>query len=271
MVTGLRGLASALAFVFLCLAPTAFSREHDANVVVSSTTFRPATLEVKDKFYRDYLSGADEAIRLTYVDRWRYHEIQSAFHQPRANRIHLDIATLTSPGIGPTETDVRSEFARAAFRMRIDAAIRKFMSDDRAKNIRKAQQFVEALRTQNMNVSFSKEPDAAQLRMGYDVLSDVSRLEYVKGTAGMGFYHGTFMASLTGSKPMNEAFTFNSWKNFNNGIPNIYAGYAFGTKSIQGGLTKNLNRSTVAELMAIKPTADNGVPDSVLLRMTYTF
>ncbi len=272
MVTGIGRLAFAMAVAILCLAVTAFSQDVTSATVVSSTLFRPAHLEVKDKLYRDYFSGADDAIRTSYSDRWRYHEIQSGFYQRRSTDIHLDIATFSNPSIGPSEANVREEFARAAFRMRIDALIRKLMTDDRAKNLRRAQQFVEALRVQSVKVSDSKDPASppAEMRWGYDILGDTARLEYLKGTAGVGLYHQKFFGQVFSSRRL-EALSLNSWKESKGTLPSASLGYVFGDKAVRANLWKYLNSAVRADLSGVKAVASNGVPDSVLMSVTYTF
>lgn len=265
---GLGWLASGLAL--LCLLPKAFGQAGEMPlVVVSSTLFRPPTVQVQDKFYRDYLAGADEAIRLTYFDRWQFHEMQSTYHQPHSSDVHMDIATFTLSDVGPQEAQVRAEFARTAFRMRLDALFRKFLTTDKGRTIRQAQAVLNNLKAQSVRVSEAAE--AAEIRLGYDVISDSSRLEWIKGSAGAGLYHGTFLRSLTGGAPLTQALGFNAWKNFNNGLPSASLGYVFGGKYLQGGLAKSLSPVVRTELLAVKPTENNGVPDSVLLRMTYTF
>jgi hypothetical protein len=239
------------------------------SVVLSTTLFRPPAVEPADKIYRDYFAGADEAIRLTYLDRWRFHELQSAYFLQRSNQVHLDIGAISNSNVGPLESDVRNEFARTAFRMRLESAFRQFLAHERAAGVRRAHKAVENLKAQNVRVS--DEPGAAEIRMGYDVLSDTSRLEYVKGTLGAGLYHNAFLTAVSGSRPFSESLSLRVWKDFNNGLPSPYLSYAVGGRYVEAGLSKYFQPTVRGEVIAVKPTAGSGASDSVLLRMTYTF
>ncbi len=263
-------LALALSLAFVCPGAQA-QDERDTNaVVVSATLFRP-NLEPKDKFYRDYLAGADEAIRLTYSDRWRFHETQSSFYRAQGGQAHLDIGSFSRPSIGPSEADARKDFASTAFKMRLDATFRAFLASDRGKGVRRAQQAIENIKAQT--VRMSDEPSAAEIRMGYDLLSDSARLEYVKGTLGAGAYQTTFLNSFTNrrGKPFGQALSFQVWKEFKNGLPSPILGYSVGGGYVQGTLWKNFNPAVRGELIAVRPVKNNGQTDSVLMRMIYTF
>lgn len=243
-------------------------RETDA-VVVSSTLFRPSALEVEDKFYRTYVAGPDETLRLMYQDRWRYHEIQGNYLAP--GQAHMDIGANTRPGVGPSEIEVRSEFARAAFKMRVDNAIRHLLASPQAKEVRKAQAFVENLKAQSVRTS--NEPDAGEFRMGYDLITDYARFEYVKGTAGIGAYQTTFLNSFTNrrGKPFGQALSLNVWKEFKNGMPSPSLGYNVGGGYLSGVLSKPFSPSVRGELIGVHPVGNSGQEKSMLLRMTYTF
>lgn len=262
-------LYQALFIALTCVGP-AFAQDRETTAVtVTSNLFRPATLEVQDKFYRDNLSGADDAIRMIYSDRWRFHDTQLGYYQPRNQPVHLDIGTFSRPGVGPSEADVRKEFANAAFRMRIDSAFRKFLASEKGSGVRSVHQFVEGFKAQTVKVS--NDPKAAEIRMGYDVLSDVSRLEYVKGGTGAGFYHGTFMSSLTGSKPLLAAATFRVWQDFGVGKPVASLGYVVGGRYFQGSVSKALTPAVTGELIGTRPAYRDASPSSILARMTYRF
>lgn len=163
--------------------------EHSSELV----TKQPET-KVEDVVYRSYFEGVDGRITTLYQDQFSQHE-QNLQFRSSSWRGEFISNSISSGGV-QYDWQVREQFARQVFRMRVDQGIRETLKTLRqSPAIAKAQGAIESLQNMSVPVSSSNGRPAGQLRMGYDLYSDSSKVEYVGGTVDLGVYKNGLLSS----------------------------------------------------------------------------
>lgn len=163
--------------------------EHSTELV----TKQPET-KAEDVVYRSYFEGVDGRITTLYQDQFSQHEQNLPFRSS-SWRGEFISNSISSGGV-QYDWQVREQFARQVFRMRVDQGIRETLKNLRqSPAIAKAQGAIESLQNVSVSVSDSDGRTAGQLRMGYDLYSDSSKLEYVGGSVDLGVYKNGLLAS----------------------------------------------------------------------------
>lgn len=241
--------------------------------------FRPNTLKARDAVYREYFSAPDGGIRQAYLDRWRYHDLQIRFYQNNLGS-HLDIGTLSRPGIGPQEQAVRNEFASMVMRMRLESAVKAYFASENRPALRKAHQMVEKVKSVRVKTGSAESAASGEsggggvqgeFRFGYNLIQDTSHLEYIIGSTGAGFYHGNFMSSLTGGSPFISTLSFQVSQELGTSLPRAVMGYAFDGRYLSTSLIRTFSPQVTGQLYTIQPLQGSTATSSVNLQVVYTF
>lgn len=218
------------------------------------TLYRPSHYQEETQFYQDYFAPFDRRIVKDYSDRWQYHETQINYYASTSWRFeHISPGSMN----GPYEASVREEFARQVLRQRIDAAIRKyFEAPERARDLKRARKALDE--TKNYKVSLSSAPPGtkeqrAEMRVGYDVFTDVSKIEYLQGPMQVGFYYPRFLNTLMGAPSSGEPLSMRLGADFGPSFPRTSLNYRLNGDSLETSFTKNLARNVDGQLLSAQP------------------
>lgn len=227
---------------------------------------RPSDWKDEDAVYKEYFSATDERVKTTYNDRWHYQEMQLPYASTSYHHEHLDIGSTNYYGHAPYEGDVRHDFAQQVVRLRVDSAIRTYFAPkERGGAIKSAQQTLTKLGNLPLKVSDAK--GGGEFRIGYDVFSNSSKLEYVQSGMQAGLYQSTFL----GTAGRFDAMTFRMTANPGLGLPSARLNYAMDGSVVEGGLSKPLSSSVTTDLISRHPVHSPVIPHSYQLVVSYRF
>lgn len=284
-------LRSACAFAVFCLCATssfakkpvkkAVSREAAAIRKIKAeeqpvgtlgaTFLKPSPLAPEDAFYRRMFSKTDDGIYRQYQDRWSYHEMQIRYAATEWNYEHLSIGSLDFYGRAPYEGDVRREFAQQVLRVRLDSALRESLKGtEGARAVQKAQQAVDQIKNAPVvKVGGGEHP--GEFRVGYDVLSDASKLEYVKGEWLAGIYHPHLLSALTGQRAGQPDLSLRLSAAFKHPLPSASISYQPGTRLVEASLARQLSRTVATRVLSSTPTSGGAAVSSYRVEVSYQF
>jgi hypothetical protein len=231
----------------------------------------PSPLEPEDAFYREFVAGGDARVEREYQDRWAYQEKEMPYAGIRNGNEHVTLGTTETFGHGPYEGDVRRQFADRVLRIRTDAAIRAYFAPkDRAGGLKSAKQAIDKVKSVPMKLGGGENP--GQIYMGYDLFTDASKLEYVKGSLRTGFYHAHLFSALTGRQ--NNKLDSLSWQvsaSVGQGLPSTNLIYALNGSAIEGSIGQQLSRTVTASIYSRHPVQDQTIPHSYQFTIGYSF
>jgi len=156
---------------------------------------KKSEVKAEDPIYQAFFGQPDHQIALIYQDQWAQHESNLPFRSSSWRGEFL--SNSVSGGSVLYDWQAREQFARQVFRMRVDHGVREYLKTFKhAQAINKARSTLESL--QNVSVSLGNQPGrpATQVKLGYDVLSDSSKLEIVGGLVDVGVYKSQTLANL---------------------------------------------------------------------------
>lgn len=217
------------------------------------TLHRPSHYQEETQFYQDYFAPFDQRIVTDYSDRWQYHETQIHYASTSWRFEHISPGSMN----GPYEASVREEFARQVLRQRIDVAIRKyFEAPERARDLKRARKALDE--TKNYKVSLSSAPPGtkqqrAEIRVGYDVFTDVSKFEYLQGPMQVGFYYQRFLNTVMGAPSSRAPLSMRLGADFGPNFPQASLNYRLNGDSFETSFTKNLARNVDGQLLSAQP------------------
>ncbi len=208
---------------------------------------------VQDWLYQNYVSSTDGSLARSYADTWRYHEMQTRFSPLDQNGVEFQqMGALTVIG----ESDMRKQFASGVLRTRIDAMIRNAFTPRNVpahlkRQVQRVQQQMNQVK--NTTVSFSKAKNAPRLQLGYDVLTDFSKMEIVAETWGAGIYHARFVSSLSGGA-LPDSLAVRVSASLGRDLPSATITYLPYGNAIQGSLSRWLSPKLNAAIVTTIPT-----------------
>ncbi|MBY0370022.1 hypothetical protein K2X33_05005 [bacterium] len=235
----------------------AIARASDGTIERLMTLSAPKS---EDWLYKDYFAAPDDGIERSYTDTWRYHDRQS----PYLSSGRLGEFYQIGGGTGLVqENAVRSNFADGVMRQRAETAFRSLLNP---KNVpeemrQRVQSVQEGLnKVKNTSVNLSKEPGSAQLSVGYNFISDSSKLELNAPRWGAGVYHTRLMGGLTTSSFSNGLILRVSAQPIAQ-LPTASLAYYPGASAVEGALSGQINPSVRASVSTVVST-DRNRPDS---------
>jgi len=197
--------------------------------------FPPSQYEPQTSFYAQHLAQGDPEIR-------RLHWGQSAIPFPAAG----------APGISP---DSRS-LAERVFMLRLSSGLRSYFAQNPAmKDFERAHRAIERVRRSSVRLggpSNANEPPT-ELRFGYDLYSDASRLEIGRGAFGAGLFHPRLFGALSGRSGMVSSASFQVKVAPSAGIPNVGVSLRLDGSAVETWISHPLGRSVHANLATASP------------------
>jgi hypothetical protein len=245
--------------------PSGCKMGEECTPVVDMLT-RPKEYKDEDAFYREYFAPTDAKVEREYMDRWRYHDTQINYTGAYRPVEHLAIGTCDTS----YEADVRRQFAEQVMRMRMDAAVRTYFApSDRAAGFKSAEQALNKVKS--MPIRMGNNPSSGEMRFGYDVLSDASKLEYKQGAVQAGFYHPHLVGALSGGQSKIDLLSMRMTANPGKGLPSASMNLAMNGNLVEASIAKPLSPTVTTELLSRYPLRDQTIPCSYMLRLTYRF
>ena len=234
----------------------------------------------RDALYQEYFAKLDGQILSSYLARWDYHERQTAWNLMQPKDKHFAEASLDNYRY-QKEQPLRSDFAAQVLRLRLNNAIDTQLRKFSLREISTAHKNLKATldKVQNVPIVFSKPTPSSsvvneksgELRIGYDVLNDHSKLEYVKSWVDIGLYYPRFLSSLLGSgekfKLMNMAVT----SNWSSTLPRATLSYPLGLGHCNASLSKPISTGLTAEILTSTPLLDSGTQHRGEMRLIINF
>ncbi|MBI4402656.1 MAG: hypothetical protein HY537_00755 [Deltaproteobacteria bacterium] len=232
---------------------------------------RPNGYHDSDYLYREYFQPLDHQIQLNYLDQWRYHDMQMPFASMAWKHEHLSVGTMDYYRHAPAEETVRKTFASAVLRLRFDAAIRSYVTaPGRAPELRRVHQAIENMR--NVTINTGGKGNGGEFRVGYDVFSDASKLEYSAGSLEAGLYYSEFLSSFSQLNRQMELMSMRLRAIVGGGLPTASFGYQLAGTALETGLSKPLSTSVEAQIVSVQPLRKEAAPpQSIECRLIYNF
>ena len=202
---------------------------------------RPAGYRDEDSFYREYYSALDDRIEDAYLDAWTYTEKPASWH---------------------------NDFAQQVLRLRVDATWKSYFAPkDRAVTLKRVHKVIHEMR--DMPVRLSDEPGGGggELKFGYDVFTDASKVEYSHGALQAGVYHPHLMSALTGSKPALDVLSLRV------SYSGMRLAYTVGGDSVEAAVSRSLAEGVSGEIVSSHPLRQDvpGLQSRYELRLSFGF
>jgi len=208
---------------------------------------KPQSREPEDNLYQTYFGGIDNRIALLYKDQWGQQEQSLPF---RASSWRGEYIT-NSVNSGTTTYDwqERQKFAAQVFRMRIDQGVREYLKNfKQSATLAKAQGAIASL--QNVALTSSKETGSkAQIRLGYDLFTDSSKLEYVGGAVDLGVYKNRMVANPTDGSSALMTMT----KDLGSSVGRASVTVPLSADHVQTSISKQLSATIATSLSSTQP------------------
>lgn len=203
-------------------------------------------VEPADHVYKTYFESLDSRITLLYQAQWQNHDQNLPFRSTSWRGEFIS----NSAQSGTYDWEARQQFAHQVFRMRVDQGIREAAKTLKHSHfVAKAQSALEALKEVSVPVSSDPKKSSAQLRMGYDLITDSSKIEYVGGVIDMGVYKSAFLAD-----PGNSQRTLmNVSSDLGPELGRASLSVPFSAETIQASLSKQLSPSISTSLSSTQP------------------
>jgi hypothetical protein len=222
----------------------------------------PAPVE-RDCIYESYFSKHDDKVERAYVDGWRYHEIQAQYAPGQRLREFQQVGVALTAVTAIYERDVRMGFAQGVLRSRMEAAIYSALAQIGSvkqtadKYIEFRKQISEKLRAA-ADVPLSKAADPFRFQLGYDLISDCSRVEISNSRWGLGVYHTRFVGALTGGGGIPpEALRLQASTQALSSIASVSLAMLPMAHLVETALTRPLSRSASATISTQQPTTQD--------------
>lgn len=147
-------------------------------------------------FYNAYFGNLDGKISLLYREQWGFHDQNLPFRSSSWRGEF--ISNSAASGTIVYDWQERESFAKQVFRMRIEQGLREGLNSlKRSEVVAKAQGTLDSLRDVSITTAQQSDGSKAQLKLGYDLLSDSSKLEYVGGSVDVGIYKNRMLSNPT--------------------------------------------------------------------------
>jgi hypothetical protein len=176
---------------------------------LKALVFRPSPLRPVDSWYQKYLGGLEQHLRADYRNRWEYQDSQVPYYATQYRNEHWHIGSTDRLGRGADESDYRLNYAVEVLKteVRTIAATyaREHQGASQASGMARNVQWVQDL--QHRQIEAPQEQ--IELRVGWDAMTDGSKLEWVAPRWEVGVYHPRLSKVLS---PGGLAGTVAQWR-----------------------------------------------------------
>ncbi len=241
-----------------------------------SAILRPTPLKQEDHFYRSFVAGLDDRIEREYFDRWYFHELQQSYgtHQSQ-NQKHLNPGTLEFHDNAVSERDYRRGFAQQVLSLRLQRGVEEYLKTWKTmKSMQKTMEVLREASTQSFSLAQNKpgqisraNPFLGDVRFGYDIFRDFTKLEYSCPALDLGLYH-TSLLGTAGSVPR-STFSQLVVKTGEN-APTPTLRYRFEASAMDIGLSKTITKSLSGSVATTQPIG-RGTEKGYGVSLSYSF
>lgn len=159
---------------------------------------RPDHYRDGDFVYTEFFSSADDTIKREYMDRWSYHEQRIPYSLTSWKHEHLSIGSLDYFDRAPYEGTVRNDFAARVLRLRLHTALTQYLARPEHAVLRHAERAMREMQSVSLGDRNPHDDDPpTELRYGYNLWEDCSRLEVATKATSFGISHPELLTQLT--------------------------------------------------------------------------
>lgn len=224
----------------------------------------------EDAFYRTYIARADQGISDAYAQTWRFHEQQIKYMPHFQKDEHYTIGTQESYGNGKSDSALRNEFAEQVIRMRADAAFKSYFADKQGTIGKKAVDTVETLKDVRVKTAPTENGKQPEFSFGYDVMTDATRVEYVKGNIEAGIYHPKLTGSFMGRAQLVDA-NLRVWTNMDGTVPRTTVSLPVSANTFTTSVSQPLAKNVMGSLGTSQPLKERSANSSYDVTVAFTF
>jgi hypothetical protein len=257
-------LAIFVTFTFLSMVYSAVSRGaiHQPNKPYTSPVLffensqqlvtKQSETKIEDEgVYQSLFQGADGQIAFLYQEQFSQHERNLPFRNSWRGEF---ISNSINSGRVQYDWQVREHFAKQVLRMRLDQGLREYAKTlKKAEFIAKAHEALESLQNVSVPVASEEGGRSGQLRMGYDLLSDSSRLEYVGGMVDVGVYKNQFLGDMGNMR--NTLMNVSS--ELGDSLGRATVSMPLSAETIQTSLSKQVSAEVATTISSVQPLKAN--------------
>lgn len=229
---------------------------------------RPSDLLTSDQIYQKYFGKGDSELFESYRSgAWGWDERYRPYYPWVSRSLLVDSNFFFNQRV---DLD-RSSRARDIVRSRIDHFIRTYINGwKHPKPVRAVQMIAE--KTKNVPIAISSENKrAGEIRLGYDILSDSSRIEYANGPIEGGIYHPELFAAATGTKPKLGLTSVSLNSNFGQEAPRANLGLPLTLQYLLASISKNLSPVVSLQISKRQPLFDRDITHDYEIRVVWSF
>ncbi len=231
----------------------------ESNPRKLNAIFRPLDHVSSESIYNKYFANKDIEIRRLFVDIWPCNESFSTGNNP-FSCFNTDF---DNQGL---ETEKRRIFAERVLRLRIDSALRQYINSSIApRELKNAHSILDNAR--NRTIKLSETPNSAVIKLGYDVINNTSKIEYINNRFLIGLYHSSFLGNLSNK---NFAFLKISHQFLEYlGIATIVI--PMSTNYLEFGISKKLSSSVEGRIITIQSLRNRSTQNHYIIGFTHQF
>lgn len=201
--------------------------------------------------YERYVEERDPDIKQWYLSREQDFEARGNSNNP-VQSLLVDGSTVRSTNVVFYEMRMRNDLASAVLRGRLENAIRTYAnSPDSFSPLGAAIHTTEAVRDYKVSLS-SDEKTPAQLKLGYDVMSDVSHLGFSNPSWELMVVVPQFMSAFI-PEGASQLMGFQFTSRLGVELPTASVGWQFKATSVQMGLSQALSRTVSTNISTSQP------------------
>lgn len=210
---------------------------------------------VTSQLYNTFFANKDVDIFRMYIKTW-----------PSYNDAFITTNLYNTASNSPTsEIEKRKLFAEKVLKMRIDSAIKQYFSSrDTPHELRKIHETID--KAKNQAIYISKNPHSPMLQLGYDIINDIFKIEYINGSFICGIYHSKFIGETTNKNIIFLRLSYQLLKyimgRVNMPLSNDY---------IEINVSNKFSPLVEGRLRTIQPLKNKQIHQQYLLGLSYNF
>ncbi len=239
----------------------------------------PNPLQTDDQFYRTYVAALDDRIEREYQQRWSFHELNANYGTRQSqNQKHINPGTLEFHDAAIAEKDYRRAFAQQILQLRLQRGVEQQLKN--WKSMKSVERTMRALQEASVqSISLAKpspsgatgpatrpNPLLGDIRIGYDIMRDFSKVEYSCPALDLGVYR----AFLLGTGGSDRSFYSQLLVKTDASLPSPAVRYHFNVSMVDFSLSKVITK-TLSGSIATSQGVGRATGQSYGMSVAYSF